>query len=240
MLISLVIPAYNEAKRIRKTLDKYVKEFYPGNQELIIVPNGCHDDTLEVVKQAQKELGSEIVIHNLREGGKGLAVQEGFKKARGELIGFVDADGATSPSEYRKLVETILNEKYDGAIASRWLTGSKVVDRTSFLREVASQIFYIITKILFWLPFRDTQCGAKMFRRTVVEKIIPQLKVKNMAFDVELLFMVKKAGFKVKEVPTVWIDQSSSEMLGSKSKFMKTSLIMFASLIKVRVHHLYK
>lgn len=240
MLISLIIPAYNESTRIRRTLDQYVKDFYPGNKEIVVVPNGCTDNTLEVVQQAQKELGSEIVIHNLKEGGKGLAVQEGFKIAKGELVGFVDADGATSPTEYKKLVEAILHDKYDGAIASRWLKGAKVVGRTSPLRTVVSQGFHIINKLLFWLPVRDTQCGAKIFKNEVIKEVIPKLRVKNMAFDVELLLVAKKSGFRYKEVPTVWVDQSSSEMLGSPGKVFKTSINMFVSLIKVRLHHLFK
>ncbi len=221
-------------------MDQYVKDFYPGNKELIIVPNGCTDNTLGVVQQAQEELEDEIVIHNIKEGGKGLAVQEGFKIAKGELVGFVDADGATSPAEFRKLVETILHDEYDCAIASRWLKGAQVVGRTSPLRTIVSQGFYIINKLLFWLPVRDTQCGAKLFKREVIEKIVPKLKVKNMAFDVELLLLVKQAGYKLKEVPTIWVDQSSSEMLGSTGKLIKTSLNMFLSLIKVRFHHLFK
>ncbi|MDD5342177.1 MAG: glycosyltransferase family 2 protein [Patescibacteria group bacterium] len=240
MLISIVIPAYNEAKRIRETLDRYVKDFYPGQTEIIVVLNGCRDDSREVVERAIKELGPAIRYFDLKTGGKGLAVHYGFQKAEGELVGFLDADGSTSPEEYRKLVEAILQKKYDGAIASRWKKGSQIIGRKSPLRKLTSQGFHLVTKLLFWLPVRDTQCGAKLFRREVVQKILPNLKEKNMAFDVELLWLAKRAGFHITEVPSVWVDKSSSEMLGSTTKLMRTSLNMFLALVKIRFQHLFK
>ncbi|MFA5106880.1 MAG: dolichyl-phosphate beta-glucosyltransferase [Patescibacteria group bacterium] len=238
MLLSLIIPAYNEEKRIRKTLELFVRELCPGDKEIIVVLNGCTDNTRSVVEQAARDFGSEIKIEELAIGGKGLAVVHGFKKATGDLIGFVDADGATSPREYRKLVEAITQGKADGAIASRWLAGSHVVARTSFFREVISQAFFIITKLLFWLPFRDTQCGAKLFRREVAQAVLPKLKVMNMAFDVELLLLTKQAKYRITEVPTEWIDQSISATFGSPLKVIKTSLNMFFSLFKIRFQHL--
>lgn len=238
MLLSLIIPAYNEEKRIRKTLERYMQELCPGDKEIIVVLNGCTDKTRSVVEQARRDLGSEIKIEELAVGGKGLAVVHGFKKAIGDLVGFVDADGATSPIEFRKLVTAINQDQADGAVASRWLAGSHVVARTSFFREIISQAFYIITKLLFWLPFRDTQCGAKLFRRAVVQAVLPKIKVMNMAFDVELLLLTKQAKYRIVEVPTEWIDQSISATFGSPLKVIKTSLTMFVSLFKIRLQHL--
>jgi glycosyltransferase involved in cell wall biosynthesis len=235
MLISLIIPAYNEAQRIRRALDEFGKYFYPGNLELVVVLNGCRDNTREVVEQAQRELGRVIVIHELKESGKGRALKYGFQQARGDLVGYLDADGSTSPSEYQKLLEPILHEAYDGAIAARWGNGAKVVGRTTVLRTIFSYGFYVFTKILFWLPYRDTQCGAKIFRRSVIAPIVDQLQVTDMSFDVELLVLLKKAGAKIKEVPTVWIDRSSVEM--SSGKLLRASWKMFISLFKIRFSH---
>lgn len=238
MLLSLIIPAYNEEKRIRKTLERYVRELCPGDKEIIVVLNGCTDNTRSAVEQAIHDLGSEIKLEDLKVGGKGLAVVHGFKKAIGDLVGFVDADGATSPVEYRKLVDAVTQGKADGAVASRWLSGSHVVARTSFFREIISQTFFIITKLLFWLPFRDTQCGAKLFRRQVAQAVLPKLKVMNMAFDVELLLLAQQAKYRIVEVPTEWIDQSISATFGSPMKVIKTSFNMFFSLFKIRFQHL--
>ncbi|MDP3964669.1 MAG: glycosyltransferase family 2 protein [bacterium] len=237
MFISIIIPAYNEATRIRKTLDRYVPSLYPGKVEYLVVLNGCTDNTSEVVKKARTELGESIHIHELEMGGKGLAIRHGFKEARGELVGFLDADGATAPEEYEKLIQALIHGRRDGAIASRWKKGSKVIARTSFFRTIASQGFHIIMKLLFWMPFRDTQCGAKIFRRHVIEKILPQLRVKNMTIDVEILYACKMAGYDIEEVPTVWIDQTNSEQFASLGKLIKTSWNMFIALIAIRFHH---
>lgn len=235
MLISLIIPAYNEAQRIRHTLDDYVKDFYPGNVELVVVLNGCRDNTREVVEQAQRELGHAIVIQELPQGGKGRAIKYGFQHAQGDLIGFLDADGSTSPAEYRKLVEAILHESYDGAIASRWVRGSRVVGRTTFLRTLFSYGFHYFTKMLFWLPYRDTQCGAKLFRRQVVEQIVDKLTITDMSIDIDILVQLKRAKFKIREVPTVWVDRSSAEMSGAK--LLRATGRMIVSLLKIRFSH---
>jgi glycosyltransferase involved in cell wall biosynthesis len=232
MLISVIIPAYNEEKRIRRTLDQYVGDFYPGNTEFVVVLNGCRDRTREVVEQAQRELGQSIVIHELPESGKGRAIKFGFQQARGDLIGFLDADGSTSPVEYRKLVEAILHQSYDGAIAARWGKGSQVVGRTTVLRTLFSYGFHYYTKLLFRLPYRDTQCGAKIFRRQAISQVVDQLKISGMSFDVELLVRLKQAKCRVREVPTIWIDRSSTEMTGAK--LLRTSWQMFTALLKIR------
>ncbi|MBU0707630.1 glycosyltransferase family 2 protein [Patescibacteria group bacterium] len=240
MLLSLIIPAYNESKRIRKTLEAYVKKTFPGKKEIIVVLNGCTDNSREVVEQAIKELGNEIVLYEIKEGSKGKAVRYGFERAQGDIVGFLDADGATSPEEFDKLVDQIVKHGVDGAIASRWCKGSKVIGRTSVFRTIASQGFYILTKALFWMPFRDSQCGAKLFKKEVIKRILPKLKVENMAFDVEILYLIHSAGFKIREVPTVWVDQASSEQFASMTKLARVSLRMFLTIIALRFKHLFK
>ncbi len=232
MTLSLIIPAYNEADRIGRTLEQYLAAF-TTNVEFIVVLNGCRDQTLAVVERvAHSRPDVPLAIIELAAAGKGRAIRRGFERATGSLIGFVDADGATSPAEFDKLIAALPG--VDGVIASRWLPGSTIVNRQSKLRDVVSHTFMVLVKILFQLPFRDTQCGAKVFRRTVIDRVRPWLSVDNMVFDVELLVRLTQLGATVREVPSVWVDQSSSALLGSTRKVVLSSVKMFATLVRVR------
>lgn len=238
MYISLIIPAYNEEKRIGRALAQYLEYFSQEEMEIIIVLNGCRDNTLGVVKEYQAKAPSIIKYINIKEKiGKGGGVREGFRQATGDIIGFVDADGSTSPEEFRHLIKEI--DSVDGVIASRWKRESVVQNRT-WLRKIISLGFVLLVKIVFWLPFSDTQCGAKIFKNHLIKKILPFLTVNNMAFDVEILYLARRYGFKIKEIPTVWIDQSSSAFLGSPLKIISSSLEMFSTLVTLRFKFLFK
>lgn len=225
--LTIVIPAYNEAERIAPTLEAYAEEF-GQRAELLVVLNGCTDRTASVVAGVQQRYPEVIRLVDIPEPiGKGGAVKRGMLMAAGQAIGFVDADGATRPQEFRRLSEKL--RQADGVIASRWLPGSEVYNRSSLLRRVASRTFRLITKTMFHLPYADTQCGAKIFRRKVIETVAAKLQITNMAFDVELLMRARAAGFRVIEEPTVWTDYRT--VLSSPTKFVTTSLSVFRSLL---------
>jgi len=229
MKLSIIIPAYNEEKRIGKTLEEYSKFFEEKlgkNFEIIIVINGTKDHTEGVVKEYAKKFKG-IKYLNFKEGGKGFAVKEGFKVAEGELIGFVDADLATSPEEFYKLCNL---KGYDGSIASRYLPGAIVKPKQSFSRVLASRVFNFVTRSLFIFNFRDTQCGAKLFKKQVIDKILEKLSISKWAFDIDLLYNSKKLGFKIKEVPTRW-----EEPGGSHINLKKDSLKMLFSILQLRI-----
>lgn len=231
MDLSIVIPAYNEAERIDRTLHAYATVF--PDAELIVVLNGCRDNTQAVVEAFQKRGVGQVRLRDIPEAvGKGRAVREGFRMSRGRLVGFVDADAATSPKEFRRLVASI--DGAAAAIASRWLPGAVVRNRT-WLRTLASRTFQLAVRMLFGLPFRDTQCGAKVFRRDVIDAILPRLRIDNMAFDVELLYLTASASFRILEVPTVWEDQSRSAILGSPLKLARNAVRMLTSLVSLRL-----
>ncbi len=232
MFLSIVVPAYNEEKRIGATLKAYIKFFAKKDVEFIIVLNNCTDRTIDVVQPFKKQNPKLIRLLDINEAiGKGGAVREGFKLARGKLVGFVDADGSTSPQEYNKIIEQV--GTFDGAIASRWKPGSEVINRKWF-RKVISLGFILVVRILFWFPYYDTQCGAKVFKSKVIKTVTPKLRVTNMAFDVELLHKISKAGYTVTEVPTTWVDSSSSALLGSPFKIAFNSFKIFFTLIQIR------
>ena len=140
----------------------------------------------------------------------------------------MDADGATPPDAFHDLVKRI--GEADCVIGSRWLPGAVLhVEQTS-RRQFASRVFHRIVQYLFWMNIRDTQCGAKVMRREAVEKIHSFLRIADMAFDINLLFSLKRAGYRILEVPTEWTDK-----IGSKVVLGRTSLTMFLSALRIRL-----
>lgn len=227
--VSIVIPAHNEEQRIGSTLSSYCQQF-GGRNEIIVVLNGCSDHTLDVVRSVSQRHPGVVSIVDIKTAiGKGGAVHEGFRRASGSYIGFVDADGSTPPEEFQRLTGMVTS--HDGVIGSRWMAGAQVFNRTSMVRKFMSRAFVVLTRLLFNLPYHDTQCGAKVFKRKVITTVLPYLKVRDMVFDVELLLLTRYFGFRIREVPTVWTDQSSSVFLGSITAIVRTSTIMLRSLL---------
>ena len=226
--LSIIIPAYNEEERITKTLNSYL-DYLKGkiNFEIIVIINGCTDNTLEVVKKiAQKN--KEIKYVDIgKVASKGIAVTEGFKLADSELIGFVDADLATPPNAFYDLVKNI--ENYDAVIASRWMKNSKINKSQPLTRIIAGRSFNILVNLLFNLKLKDTQCGAKLFKKTALKDILADIGKTRWAFDVDVLYLLKRKNYKTKEIPTEW-----SEPGGSHVK-IKTVIEMFLSIVRLRL-----
>lgn len=229
----IVIPAYNELHRIQRTLDHYIR-FFDESVHFIVVLNGCRDNTLDIVQTISAKFPSRLTIINIEEAiGKGGAIREGWQKAQAEWVGFVDADGATAPDEFLKLIEA--SRDHDGAIASRFLKESKIIARLSWLRTYVSRSAIWIIRLLFRLPYSDSQCGAKLFRREVIIPILPKLSVTNLLFDVELLWWLDYQSRDIIDVPTIWVDQPGSAALGSNKKFLWTAVRTFFSLLALRL-----
>jgi len=228
----LLIPAYNEEARIEPVLRDYArffKENYRGKFQIIVVLNGCRDNTLGVVQRVAKDFFSISYLDFPGAIGKGGALIEGLKLAPfADLIGYVDADGATPPKAYLELVNKL--GAADCVIGSRWLPGAVIHQAQTGDRRFASRAFHLIVQTLFWMNIRDTQCGAKVMKREVAEKIHPFLRIADMAFDINLLVAIKRAGFKILESPTEWTDQA-----GSKVALGRSSLTMFLSVLRVRL-----
>ncbi len=228
----LLIPAYNEEARIEPVLRDYAtyfKENYPGKFQLVVILNGCRDNTLGVVQHVSREFFSISHLDFPAPIGKGGALIEGLKLAPlADLIGYVDADGATPPRAFLDLVEKI--GAADCVIGSRWLPGAVIHQSQAGNRQFASRVFHFIVESLFWMHIRDTQCGAKVMKRAAVEKIHPALRIADMAFDINLLYSLKRAGFRILEVPTEWTDKT-----GSKVALGRSSLTMFLSVVRVRL-----
>ena len=230
----LLIPAYNEEARIEPVLREYAEYYrnhFEGECQLVVVLNGCVDDTIGVVKRVA-ETNAEVSWLEFPDPiGKGGALIEGLKLAPlADYIGYVDADGATSPKAFHDLIK--LRDRADCVIASRWLPGAVLHQQQTSKRQFASRVFHFIVQSLFWLNIKDTQCGAKLMRREVIEKVHHLLRIADMAFDINLLYAIKRAGFKILEVPTEWTDK-----MGSKVVLGRTSMTMLLSILRLRLVH---
>jgi glycosyltransferase involved in cell wall biosynthesis len=228
----LLIPAYNEARRIEPVLrdyGQYFQDHYPGKFQLVVVLNGCKDDTLSVVRRVGAQFPSVSALEFAEAIGKGGALIEGLKLAPlADVIGYVDADGATPPGAFHDLVRRI--DQADCVIGSRWLPGSILHVEQTNRRQFASRIFHFVVEMFFHMRIKDTQCGAKVMRRQAVERIHSALRIADMAFDINLLFCLKREGFRILEVPTEWTDK-----IGSKVRLFRTSLVMFLSVVRIRL-----
>jgi glycosyltransferase involved in cell wall biosynthesis len=231
----LLIPAYNEQERIGPVLEQYCSYFqknYPGKFELVVVLNGCRDDTLGVVMAAAEKFPLIHALEFAAPIGKGGALIEGLKLAPlADLIGYVDADGATAPPAFHDLVRHA--DRADCVIASRWMKESVLHQAQANDRRFASRVFHGIVQGLFprYLgKIKDTQCGAKVMHREAVERIHPSLRIADMAFDINLLYVLRREGFSILEIPTEWTDQ-----MGSKVVLGRTSLTMLLSVIRLRL-----
>ena len=230
----LLIPAYNEERRIEPVLrdfGRYFRDNYSGMFQLVVVLNGCRDNTLGVVQRVAAEFPFISALDFPDPIGKGGALIEGLKLAPGaDLVGYVDADGASPPKAFHDLVK--LTERADCVIGSRWLPGSVLHQAQTRLRRFTSRCFHLVVEAFFRMHIKDTQCPCKVMRRTAVEKIYPSLRIADLAFDVNLLYSLKHAGFSVLEVPTEWTDKIGSKVTAS---LFRSSLTMFLSVVRIRL-----
>ena len=222
---SLVIPAYNEEKRIVSFFDTITG--FDG--ELIIVCDGT-DTTAEVMEQIARER-TDLCIRCLRFGsrlGKGGGVIAGLMAAQSPLVGYVDADGSTSLKEVSRLFSYL--DKYDGVFGSRWVPGSKLQVRQGFLRQLESRGFNLFIRLLFGLNYQDTQCGAKVFKKSAIDVVLPIMVSRGFEFDVELLWRLAGAGYIIGEFPIEWQNKGDSRV---KKRDMIRMLI---GLVTVRLY----
>jgi glycosyltransferase involved in cell wall biosynthesis len=230
----LLIPAYNEEARIEPVLREfghYFRENYHGPFQLVVVLNGCRDNTRGVVERVAKDFPTISLLDFPEPIGKGGALIEGLKLAsQAEAVGYVDADGASPPHAFHELVKRL--PEADCIIGSRWLPGTVLHQAQPWMRRFTSRCFHVIVELLFWMHIKDTQCPCKVMRRAAVEKIHSNLRIADLAFDVNLLVSLKRAGFTIKEVPTEWTDKIGSKVTSS---LFRTSLVMFLSALRVRL-----
>lgn len=211
--LSVIIPAYNEAKKLPLTLLDIDKHFKAGllpkgkTYEIIVVDNGSTDHTKEITERLAKGIANLKVIESER--GKAAAVKKGMLEAKGEICLFMDADSSTAIDQFAKMILPF-NEGYAVVIGSRDIEGAKLIPPQPWYRVILGNIGNLIIQALLLPGYWDTQCGFKAFTADAVQRIFPLVKTKKWSFDVELLSLAKKMGYKIKEIPVVWVNNPSN------------------------------
>jgi dolichyl-phosphate beta-glucosyltransferase len=228
-LVSIVVPAFNEAGRIRGSIEKidaFMKRS-PVPLELIIVDDGSSDNTAEIVRQFRGECVR--LLQNDRNRGKGYTVRHGVLAASGKYVLFTDADLSAPIEELDKLLDVALKEHADVVIGSRAVDRKYIEKHQSRLRELGGIVFNLMVRSLLGLRLHDTQCGFKLFHREKTRRIFEQQTTFGFGFDPELLFLAKRNGLTIRETPVRW-----SHAEGSKVHFLRDSMRMFSDLVRIR------
>lgn len=231
MRLSIIIPAYNEERRLLNTLreiDEYLKN-QNYDYEILVVDDGSRDRTIEIAKSLIGQIRNLKVIDYKKNQGKGYAVKFGMQEAEGDLRLFTDADNSTSIDQIEKFFPEF-QKGYDIIIGSRDIKGAFLDPPQPWLRKVLlGEGFKLFRKIIIGLwGIADTQCGFKVFSKRAAETIFPKCKINRFAFDPEILVIGKKLGYKIKEIPVVWKNDLSSTV-----KF-KSMIKMGADLFRIR------
>ncbi|MFA6073008.1 MAG: dolichyl-phosphate beta-glucosyltransferase [Candidatus Woesearchaeota archaeon] len=231
--VSIVLPAYNEEKRLAKSLKKIVAYCNKNlsNYELIIVDDGSLDKTVEVAKKILKN--KLVLLQNEKNMGKGYSVKRGILKAKYPFVLFLDVDLATPIDELGFALKEI-KKGHDIVIASRNLKESKIITKQPKYRQLMGKAFAIMTRLLMGFKFKDTQCGFKLFKTNIAKKMVKYQTINRFAFDVELLCIAKKRKYSVVEMPVTWIDSRDS-----KVAILKDVTTMFLGLIKVKLNAVF-
>lgn len=205
--LSVIIPAYNEQERLPATLD-IVAGYLDGRRlsfaEIIVVNDGSGDGTADAAKAMMARDSRVRLLENPGNRGKGYAVRHGMREARGEWILFTDADLSAPIEELDKLWDAVRAQEADGAIGSRALDRSLIGVRQSVFRETSGKFFNFVMRLITGLPYRDTQCGFKLFSRTAAQDVAARQQIESFGFDVEILYIAKKLGYRILEVPVRW------------------------------------
>jgi dolichyl-phosphate beta-glucosyltransferase len=227
---SIIIPAYNEGARVGSSLAKvlaYLAE-QGWDAEVIVVNDGSRDNTAEIIRGYAEKNPRLRPLENPGNRGKGYSVRNGMLHAHGEILLFSDADLSSPIEEAGKLMAAIADGA-DIAIGSRWLRKDLQTQRQPLHRQLFGRIFNLLLRITLGLNFKDTQCGFKAFTRHAAKTIFPLQKIERWGFDPELLYLARKFGLKVAEVPVAW---AHSE--GTRISPLRDGTKMFVEMLKIR------
>jgi dolichyl-phosphate beta-glucosyltransferase len=239
--LSIVIPAYNEEGRLGRTLSR-IREYFserrvpPGvapkialsQLEILIVDDGSKDGTAHIAEEWSREMPCVRFVSNPENRGKGYSVRHGMLEARGRLALFTDADLSSPIEEIEKLLAALAAGN-EIAIGSRALDRSLILIHQSRHRELAGIAFNGLVRVITGLPFHDTQCGFKIFRREPSRIIFEQQRIERFGFDPEILFLAQRHGLRIAEVPVRWAHDPAT-----KVRVLRDSVMMFRDLLVIR------
>jgi glycosyltransferase involved in cell wall biosynthesis len=227
--LSIIIPSYNEESRLPATLDRIAAYLSDSGHEaeVLVVDDGSKDGTAAVAEYFRIKIPTLRVISNGVNRGKGYSVRHGMQEARGRIALFTDADLSAPIEEAGKLIDAL--DGYDVAIGSRAMDRSLISVRESPFREFAGIIFNKIVRIILWLPFVDTQCGFKAFRRESCAILFEQQTIERFGFDPELLYLARHHGLRAVEIPVRW-----GHSPATKVSMLHDSIQMFIDVFTIR------
>jgi len=227
---SIVIPAFNESARIGETLERVLAHVQERdwNAEIVVVNDGSTDRTAALVREFAAQHGNLALIENPGNRGKGYSVRNGMLHASGEIVLFSDAD-LSSPIEEADNLFAALVAGADVAIGSRWLRPELQTERQPLHRQLFGRIFNLLLRVILGLRYKDTQCGFKAFTRRSVGLIFPLQQIERWGFDPEILFLARKFGLRVEEVPVAWAHRE-----GTTIHPLRDGIRMFVEMLKVR------
>lgn len=227
---SIVIPAYNERARILATLESVVNTVraHGWSAEVIVVNDGSTDETADMVRTFAAKAPEVRLMENPRNSGKGYSVRNGLLHAQGEIVMFTDADLSAPMEEAERLFAAIAGGA-DIAIGSRWLATSRQTHRQPLYRQFFGRCFNALTRAVMRLPFADTQCGFKAFTRSSAQTVFQLQTIERWGFDPEILFIARKRGYRVQEVPVSWAHDARSRI-----SYLRDGIQMLKELAIVR------
>jgi glycosyltransferase involved in cell wall biosynthesis len=228
--LSIVIPAYNEAARIEQTLDRVMScvAKQGWDAEVLVVDDGSTDTTTQIVHRWMENHARLHLIENEGNRGKGYSVRNGLLQAAGEVVMFTDADLSAPMEEAERLIAA-LADGADVAIGSRWMDKTRQTIHQPLYRRFFGRCFNWVTRTVMGLPFKDTQCGFKAFKRPAAQVIFRLQRIERWGFDPEILFIARKLGYEIREVPVTWGHDERSRM-----SYLKDGMKMLEEMATIR------
>jgi glycosyltransferase involved in cell wall biosynthesis len=232
--LSIVIPAYNESSRIERTLERVTQCVVEQgwDAEILVVDDGSQDWTPQIVERWMERHPRVKLVQNHGNRGKGYSVRNGLLQAAGEVVMFTDAD-LSAPMEEANLLMAAIAEGADVAIGSRWLDKTRQTTHQPMYRRFFGRCFNFVTRTVMGLPFKDTQCGFKAFRRSAAQIIFRLQRIERWGFDPEILFIARKLGYVIREVPVTWGHDERSRI-----SYLKDGMKMLEEMAVIRANSL--
>lgn len=230
--LSIVIPAYNESARIENALERVMScvAEQGWDAEVLVVDDGSKDSTPEIVHEWMQRYPRLHLIKNVGNRGKGYSVRNGLLQAAGEIVMFTDAD-LSAPMEEAERLFAAIHEGADVAIGSRWLDKQRQTIHQPLYRRFFGRCFNWVTRLIMGLPFKDTQCGFKAFKRPAAQIIFRLQRIERWGFDPEILFIAQKLGYEIREVPVTWGHDERSRM-----SYLKDGMKMLEEMAIIRAN----
>lgn len=236
MFIEFCLPVYNEEKILKKNtlrlLDYCQNQNFDFVWQIVLINNGSIDNSEKICQELSNKY-SQIKIETIKQSGRGQAIKQYWQKSKADIVVYMDIDLAVSLDNVPDLINPIIEGKYDLAIGSRLLPDSKI--NRSFIRELSSQSYNFLSKIILNHNFSDLQCGFKAIKTGVFKKIVPYIQNNKWFFDTELIIFANYFGYKIKEIPVNW-QENRYDQRKSKVNVIKDSIKFVVNLIKLKIN----